>query len=123
MKINNINYNNCELIFSDNYLLVKYKKEKKNKILIIPLAYSFPNKNKEKDIFETEIISQIFEKEKSFIFQFPNNSKRNTFYNQLKNITNYIDIKEKYNLIGQIGKGAFGQTYLSIKQNKQTKKK
>ena len=117
-KINNINYNNCELIFSDNYLLVKYKKEKKNKILIIPLAYSFPNKNKEKDIFETEIISQIFEKEKSFIFQFPNNSKRNTFYNQLKNITNYIDIKEKYNLIGQIGKGAFGQTYLSIKQNK-----
>ncbi len=116
MKINNINYKNCELIFSDNYLLVKYKKRDNNKFLIIPLSYSFPKKNTESEIFETEIISQIFEKEKSFIFQFPNNSKRNTFYNELKSFTNYIDIKEKYNLIGQIGKGAFGQTFLATKQ-------
>ena len=117
MIINDKKIPNCELKFSDNYLLVNYIINSKQKYLIIPLAYSFPNKNikSENSVFESGIISQIFENEISFIFQFPSNSKRNIFYNELKRLTNFIDIKEKYNLIGQIGKGAFGDTYLATK--------
>ena len=118
MQLNNQQIiKNCCLSFSDNYLLVKYKESENNKFFIIPLSYSFPKKNliKDNSVFQVEINSQIFEKEKTFIFQFLKNNQRNTFYNELKRLTNYIDIKEKYNLIGQIGKGAFGQTYLSTK--------
>ena len=38
------------------------------------------------------------------------------FYNEIKRYSNYIEIKEKYNLIEQIGKGGFGQTYISTKK-------
>ena len=119
MILNNEKIKNCELNFCDNYLFIKYKNENKKDFLIIPLAYSFPTKNKEnneKSIFEAGINSQIFDNEKSFIFQFPTNSKRNTFYNELKTLSNYSDIKDKYNLIDQIGKGGFGQIYLALKK-------
>ena len=119
MILNNEKIKNCDLNFCDNYLFIKYKNENKKDFLIIPLAYSFPTKNKEnneKNIFEAGINSQIFDNEKSFIFQFPTNSKRNTFYNELKILSNYSDIKDKYNLIDQIGKGGFGQIYLALKK-------
>ena len=118
MILNNEKIKNCDLNFSDNYLFIKYNIDNKNNCLIIPLAYSFPTKKIEnnENIFEAGINSQIFDNEKSFIFQFPTNSKRNTFYNELKILSNYSDIKDKYNLIDQIGKGGFGQTYLAIKK-------
>ena len=118
MILNNEKIKNCDLNFSDNYLFIKYNIDNKNNCLIIPLAYSFPTKKIEnnENIFEAGINSQIFDNEKSFIFLFPTNSKRNIFYNILKILSNYSDIKEKYNLIDQIGKGGFGQTYLAIKK-------
>ena len=129
----------CKAHFTENFLLIKYINEKNKYVyLIIPLSFSFPikkdnnkleinysygdknNKNIEYDIsdytFEVKIVNQTFKKEKNFIFLFPTNSKRNMFYNEIKRYSNYIEIKEKYNLIEQIGKGGFGQTYISTKK-------
>ena len=131
----------CEAYYSENFLLIQYKKNNENNYLIIPLSFSFPKKNdvkservkiKSKDdisgknnekeiniddyIYEVEIVNQTTKKGKNFIFLFPTNSKRNTFYNEIKRFSNYIEIKEKYNLIDQIGKGGFGQTYISTKK-------
>ena len=133
----------CEAYYSENFLLIKYKKKNENKYLIIPLSFSFPKKNdkskgvkitrkhynndiyrknNEKEIniddfiYEVEIVNQTTKKGKNFIFLFPTNSKRNTFYNEIKRFSNYIEIKEKYNLIDQIGKGGFGQTFISTKK-------
>ena len=133
----------CEAYYSNSFLLIKYKKNKKNNYLIIPLSFSFPKtndiksnrvkkkskddnyingKNNEKEIniddfiYEVEIVNQTTKKGKNFIFLFPTNSKRNIFYNEIKRFSNYIEIKDKYNLIDQIGKGGFGQIYISTKK-------
>ena len=94
-----------EAYYSENFLLIKYKKKNENKYLIIHLSFSFPKKNdkskgvkitrkhynndiyrknNEKEIniddfiYEVEIVNQTTKKGKNFIFLFPTNSKRNT---------------------------------------------
>ncbi len=120
-----INYE-CNVVFANNFLIVKYSDERREKkILIIPLYFAFPKKiHKGKEghlLYEIIINSQITKYDKEFIFKFTTVVDRNVFYDKLYSLTNAFEINEKYNFIDEIGKGAFGTTYLVTKKERKRK--
>ena len=123
IEIYGINYE-CEIIFAENFLIVKYIDEKKEKkTLIIPLNYSYPLKINKQNYFEVIIKNQISNNDKDFKFKFNVIEKRNTFYDKIYILTNSFSIKEEFNFIEEIGKGEFGIIYLATKkENKEEKK-
>ena len=125
IEIYGINYE-CKIIYSENYLIVKYSSEKKErKFLIIPFNLSFPiklNKGNNQNNYEVIIKNQIPRYEKDFIFKFISENDRNIFYDKIYLLTKSFEIESKFNFIEELGIGEFGTTYLAIKKVQNSKK-
>ena len=127
IEIYGINYES-KIIYSENYLIVKYNTEKKErKFLIIPFNLSFlikinKEKEKNKNNYEVIIKNQIPRYEKEFIFKFISEDDRNTFYNKIYLLTKSFEIESKFNFIEELGNGEFGTTYLVTKKVQNSKK-
>ena len=125
IEIYGINYE-CKIIYSENYLIVKYNSEKKErKFLVIPFNLSFLvklNKEKNQKNYEVIIKNQIPRYEKEFIFKFISENDRNTFYDKMYLLTKSFEIESKFNFIEELGNGEFGTTYLATKKVQNNKK-
>ena len=125
IEIYGLNYE-CKVTFANNFLIVKYNDERREKkILIIPLYFAYLlkiHKGKEGNLlYEIIINSQITKYDKEYIFKFTTTFDRNVFYDKLYLLTDSFEINEKYNFIDEIGKGAFGTTYLVTKKVRKRK--
>ena len=125
IEVYGINYE-CKVAFANNFLIVNYSDEKsEKKILIIPLYFAYPLKihkgKKGNVLYEIIINSQIGKYDKEYIFKFTTIFDRNVFYDKVYLLSNSFEINEKYNFIDEIGKGAFGITYLVTKKERKRK--